>query len=131
LIFGPCGGAKDSGHVERILDSLSVLPGVDAAGLPVYSPCCSFRLLASFLPEVAVSHRTALYTVRVRQSRAREYRLLGDIDDAGTNLADALAGFLANLEVPNEDGTKVVRCDSVTAAGDGLQLMLSHGRRQP
>jgi hypothetical protein len=76
-----------------------------------------------------VSHRAALYTVRVKKSYTQDYRLLGDIDNAGTSLRDELASYLAaGFEVPNEDGTKIVRCDSVDGAiPDKLRLTLSHG----
>jgi hypothetical protein len=78
-----------------------------------------------------VSHRAALYTVRVKQTPSKDdYKDLGDYNGHGAFVGDTLAKYLENLAVPNQDGTKLVVCESVTPAGeDGeeLHLKLRHG----
>jgi hypothetical protein len=74
-----------------------------------------------------VAHRAALYTVQVRERRAQGYRLLGDIDDAGTWLGDVLHASLTGLTVPSEDGTKSVVCNLVSLNGEEVRVLMRHG----
>jgi hypothetical protein len=73
-----------------------------------------------------MSHRAALYTVRVKEKWG-DHRLLGDIDEAGTHLAVVLEGWLRGFERENEDGSKVVRCTKVTRDDDELAMIMQHG----
>ncbi len=75
-----------------------------------------------------MAHRAALYTVRVKKSPSKDdYQPIGDYDGHGHYLGDVLAGYLDGLAVPNEEGTKIVECESVTPSGDELRLKLRHG----
>lgn len=63
-----------------------------------------------------MSHRAAVYTVRVRQRRdtSGTFRLLGDIDEQGTSLSGVLQNYFHAFESISDDETKVVRtvqCD--------------------
>ena len=61
-----------------------------------------------------MSHRAALYTVRVRPHGERdEWRPLGNYDDRGTWAGTTIAAALASLNDPNWDETVHVRFDSV------------------
>lgn len=74
-----------------------------------------------------MAHRAALYTVRVKQKWSQDYRLLGDIDEAGTSLADIFVQYLTGFESPSEEGTKIVRCTTATQNGEELLASLQHG----
>lgn len=79
-----------------------------------------------------MTHRAALYTVRVRQkydrSESKEARLLGDIDEEGTYLRDVLERYCNGMESVSADETKVVR--STKTAVDGIDLLVTalHGQ---
>jgi hypothetical protein len=74
-----------------------------------------------------MSHRAALYTVRVKE-KWKDYKRLGDIDEAGTPLAGALVGWLGNnFEVLSDDGEKLVRCTQVDWDEPELAIFLQHG----
>ena len=77
-----------------------------------------------------MSHRAAVYTVRVRQKRdtSGTFRLLGDIDDQGTSLSAVLQGYFHDFESISEDETKVVRTVQCDVVGDDIQLLTQHGQ---
>jgi hypothetical protein len=77
-----------------------------------------------------MSHRAAMYSVRVREKWKRDIqpRLLGDIDDAGTSLTSELDRYMQGFEAYTEDREKVVRCLSSIINGRELRLMLQHGQ---
>jgi hypothetical protein len=74
-------------------------------------------------------HRAALYTVKVRpKRRTDDFRLLGDIDDHGTDLLDVLAGMMGDFTSTSLDGTRVVVCEAHDLISDTeLFLQLQHG----
>ena len=78
----------------------------------------------------AMSHRAAVYTVRVRQKRdtSGSFRLLGDIDDEGTSLSALLQNYFHDFESISEDDTKVVRSVQCDVVGDDIQLLTQHGQ---
>lgn len=82
-----------------------------------------------------MSHRAALYTVRVRRkgdrSKNKQCCLLGDIDDRGTYLGDALARYCVDptFESQSADETKVVRCVDCSVDGSELFLTIQHGQK--
>lgn len=76
-------------------------------------------------------HRAALYTVQVRRKgrgHTNDYLLLGDIDDAGGALIDALAQAANGLQQPNKDWSTTVAVTSVDNSGDELRITTSHGQ---
>jgi hypothetical protein len=77
-----------------------------------------------------LSHRAAMYSVRVREKWKRDIqpRLLGDIDNAGTSLATVLDRFMNGFEAFTEDRTTVVRCLSSSIDRRELRLVLQHGQ---
>jgi hypothetical protein len=76
-----------------------------------------------------MSHRAAVYTVRVhKRSKRADSRLLGDIDDRGSSLIQAFDGYMAGLESVSADKLRVVRALSSVTDGDELRLMLQHGQ---
>lgn len=79
-----------------------------------------------------MSHRAAVYTVRVRRKWDRSVekgsRLLGDIDEQGTYLRDVLEMYCRGLEAVSADETKVVRCNECSVEGDELLLTTQHGQ---
>lgn len=77
-----------------------------------------------------MSHRAAVYTVRVRQRRDNSgtFRLLGDIDDQGTSLKTVLDSYFRNFESISDDGSKVVRSVACEVVGDDIQLLTHHGQ---
>lgn len=79
-----------------------------------------------------MSHRAAVYTVRVRRkwdrSESKECRSLGDIDEAGTYLRDVFERYCADFESLSEDETKVVRCTDCSLVGNDLLLTTQHGQ---
>ena len=70
--------------------------------------------------------------VRVKRSRKRKdkYRLLGNIDDAGTYLADCLVAYLSDpgFSAPSDDGSKLVRCASAARNGEDVEAMMLQGQ---
>lgn len=60
---------------------------------------------------LTVSHRAAVYTVRVRKKRdtSGSFRLLGVIDEQGTSLLSALDSYFEDFEATSEDDTRIVR----------------------
>jgi hypothetical protein len=81
-----------------------------------------------------MSHRAAVYTVRVRRkwdrSEDKRYRLLGDIDEQGTYLRDVLERYCSDPAFASlsADGTKVVHCVGCSVEGDELLLTTKHGQ---
>lgn len=79
-----------------------------------------------------MSHRAAIYTVRVRRkydrSDAKEPRRLGDIDEQGTYLLDVLERYCTGLESLSADETKVVRCTDTAVDGHDLLVTAQHGQ---
>lgn len=60
-----------------------------------------------------MGHAAAIYTVKVGVKRKREeYELLGAIGDEDAKLIYALQGYLDELRIVNDDGTKAVRCST-------------------
>lgn len=64
----------------------------------------------------------------MRPLRSEDYRLLGSVDDAGTDLLRVFGDCLNGLEVFNEDHSKVVRCISAQSTGDELLSIFQHGQ---
>jgi hypothetical protein len=81
-----------------------------------------------------MSHRAAVYTVRVRRkwdrSESKECRRLGDIDEQGTYLGDVFERYCADpdFQSVSADGTKVVRCVDCSMASEELLLTTQHGQ---
>jgi len=76
-----------------------------------------------------MSHRAALYTVRVRERYAArdDYRLLGNIDGRGTSVLTALAQYLTDFTSTNDSGSMTLRSEAPVIDADELLLSLSHG----
>ena len=77
-----------------------------------------------------MSHRAALYTVKVRKRRdtSGDHRLLGDIDEAGTSLLSVLESYFTNFVATNVDQTKVVRSVQCDVDGNEVRLVTQHGQ---
>jgi hypothetical protein len=78
-----------------------------------------------------MTHRAAIYTVRVRPKRKKEendYRLLGDIDEQGTSLAATIREIGDGLRVQTEEGTTRVGCTRCIRDGQDVFMMLTHGQ---
>ena len=78
-----------------------------------------------------MSHRVALYTVKVRPKRDKEQRLLGNFDEAGSSLIEVLENYLdTSFSSATEDGTKEVRVVSCDADenGEELRITFTHGK---
>lgn len=77
-----------------------------------------------------MSHRAAVYTVRVRKKRdtSGDHRLLGDIDEEGTSLRDLLQNYFADFTSTSVDETKVVRSVQSDVDGDEVRLVTQHGQ---
>jgi hypothetical protein len=74
-----------------------------------------------------VSHRAAVYTVRVHPRRDPDHpRLLGDIDDTGTALMDLLADYLPKLDIT--DDARKLRYLRDKVVGSELLAMFEDGR---
>lgn len=82
-----------------------------------------------------MTQRAFLYTVTVKRKWHQEYRRLGDVDEHGTRLIDLLDGYITNLSLESEDGTKTATAVAVQwAQGEGdeeeeLYASLRHGER--
>ena len=82
-----------------------------------------------------MGHRALLYTVRAKRLRKDDYPPLGDLDGAGTRLADVLPGFVADDDpIVGEDEEKSIVCEAVDARFDGdetddVYLSLRHGEK--
>lgn len=77
-----------------------------------------------------MSHRAAVYTVRVRRKRdtSGDLRLLGDIDEGGTSLRDVLGSYFTNFTATSADGTKIVRSVQCDIDGNEVRLITQHGQ---
>jgi hypothetical protein len=78
-----------------------------------------------------MSHRAAIYTVRVRRRRdtSGTFCPLGDIDDNGASLLSAIDSYMLYFESTSADGSKVVRCESSKAEGDELLIIAQSGQK--
>src|SRR6266699_569402 len=77
-----------------------------------------------------MAHRAAIYAVRVRPKRKKaddEYRLLGDIDDEGTSLAQAIGKIGDGLTEETDEGSTRIRCFDITKTRAEVFMMLTHG----
>jgi hypothetical protein len=74
-----------------------------------------------------MAHRVALYTVRVKE-RYQDYRLLGDIDQAGTYLLEALDSYLNGFDIQSADGERVLRCVEYEVDNSDLLATMQHGQ---
>lgn len=76
-----------------------------------------------------MAHRAALYTVRVKE-KWKDYKRLGDVDDAGTWLGAILEHELTdNFREESLDGEKVLQGLSATVdAEDDLRVVVQHGQ---
>jgi hypothetical protein len=76
-----------------------------------------------------MAHRAALYSVRVKE-KWRDYRPLGNIDEAGTWLGDVIHGWITDgFEQYSLSQEKVVRgLDASFDADDDLCMALQHGQ---
>jgi len=104
--------------------------GWDASSQVEGEPILVASLLESSGDGIRVSHRGAVYTVRVRTKRAKadELHLLGDIDGRGTSLGAVIGRYMPGFEAASADGSKVVRCVTDKADGDDLLLTFQHGQ---
>jgi hypothetical protein len=78
-----------------------------------------------------MGHRAAIYTVRVRPKRKKEeddYLLLGDIDDEGTSLGQAIGKIGDGLTEETEEGSTRIRCFDLTKTRSEVFMMLTHGQ---
>jgi hypothetical protein len=77
-----------------------------------------------------MSHRAAVYTVKVRQKRdtSGEFRLLGDFDEQGTSLTTVLQGYLDDFESISGDESKVVKCTESKIENDELLVIMQNGQ---
>jgi hypothetical protein len=77
-----------------------------------------------------MSHRAAVYMVRVRKKRDRsgEYRLLGDFAEQGIGLLPTLERYCTGLESISADEAKIVRCTTCTSDGHELRISARHGQ---
>lgn len=77
-----------------------------------------------------MSHRAAVYTVRVHKRNNRDdSRLLGDIDDKGSSLITVFKGYGEGLESETSDKLREVRTVNSEIHGNELRLMLQHAQR--
>jgi hypothetical protein len=77
-----------------------------------------------------MSHRAAVYTVRVRRKRdrSRAFRPLGDIDGQGSGLLSAFGRYMSEFESKTADGTKILRGVDSRIEGDELLIMTQNGQ---
>lgn len=78
-----------------------------------------------------MSHRVALYTVRVYPRYQRNAdRPLGNIDRSGTRLAETLHGYFKAgvFQHANDDGTRMVICESSDLVHDQVRAMFAAGQ---
>lgn len=77
-----------------------------------------------------MSHRAGVYRVQVKELRKpnEDSRLLGDIDNEGTQLAAVLDGFMPDFESFSFDETRVVRALTSKIVGEELRVILQHGQ---
>lgn len=78
-----------------------------------------------------MGHRVSLYTVQVRPKRDKsaDFRLLGDIDNNGTSLADVLSTYMdTDFEVVNAENTTSLRCETAIVQGDEVFATFLHGQ---
>ncbi len=79
-----------------------------------------------------MGHRGAGYTVGVRRRGApkkeQHLRLLGDFDEAGTNLVEAIDEVMTDFVERTRDQERAVRSVSAQVAGDELRLLIEHGQ---
>jgi hypothetical protein len=78
-----------------------------------------------------MSHKAAMYTVRVRARRdtSGTFRPLGDIDNNGVSLLGVLNDYMLDFESTSTDGSKVVRCQSRKVEGDELLIIALNGQK--
>jgi hypothetical protein len=78
-----------------------------------------------------MSHRAAIYTVRVRPRRDTSgiFRPLGDIDDNGVSLLAVIDAYMLDFESTSADGSKVVRCENRKVEGDELLIIAQNGQK--
>ena len=79
-----------------------------------------------------MSHRAALYTVRVKRKRHSEFCLLGDIDGGGQSLIDFVAQCVIDMDLPPGEGDRLVRHLDIgeiegAVSDDEFATMLQHG----
>ncbi len=73
--------------------------------------------------------RAALYRVSIHsKGKNAAPRSFGDIDGAGSNAVDALAGMLTSFSEPSEDGSRLVRSLHAQADGDEVFAVVQYGQ---
>jgi hypothetical protein len=78
-----------------------------------------------------MGHRAAIYTVSVHpQYHPDKGRLLGDIDEQGTYLADALHSIFnpPGFSVTSADNSRTAACERCVVAGDEVRATFVHGQ---
>lgn len=97
------------------------------------SPCLGGRVLLSSSVNsgaMSVSHRAAIYSVRVYPARKRkpDLRPLGDYDESGTWLGDTFTDLLGSkFAVTNKDEDRTALCRSVAVDGHEVRMLCEHG----